>query len=141
MRCISLCDKIWIFFQSVFTSIHTLLVNNIASNPRHFGYFCHRVLVPVAMYIHNIIIENYFHSNNTLVENFPAISLHSIFSLCMLHSTYPTRSTENKPRIISTQPGKTRPGLIYYNTSSETTEDFSSIRGTRMSITTGTGLG
>ena len=107
----------------------------MASNPRHFGYFCHRVLVPVAMYIHNIIIENYFHSNNTLVENFPAISLHSIFSLCMLHSTYPTLSTENKYLII------TQPGLIYYNTSSETTEDFSSIRGTRMSITTGTGLG
>ena len=98
MRYISLCDKIWNFFQSAFISILHTLMNDMASNPRHFGYFCHRVLVPVAMYIHNIIIENYFHSNNTLVENFPAISLHSIFSLCMLQciSTYPTRSIEKK---------------------------------------------
>ena len=59
-------------------------------------------------------------------------------------TTYPTLSIEKKTRIV-TQPGKTRvctrPGLIDRWFDGKTTEDFSSIRGTRMSITTGTGLG
>ena len=115
MRYISLCDKIWIFFQSVFTSILHTLVNDMASHPKHFGYFCHRVLVPVAMYIHNIIIENYFHSNNTLVENFPAISLHSIFSLCMLHNTYPTELDQLRinPELL---PNLEKPDLAWFTT-------------------------